>query len=258
MVMAISGIKCFFNFNPFIKLDGYYLLSDFLEIPNFRRKAFAYVGSLIKYSWGLGPRPDPALPRRERRLYALYGGVAAASSFGLMAVAFVRAGGYLIDLGQPLALLLLTWLIGAKSLRRLRRLFGSRSRAKKTPGVAATVVDDDEEDEDPVDPPTKLPAVQEPGRMTTALTSLAQFPQGLVKPLRRVPRRILVLVPVVLLVLLMKVELRIPGPFQVLPEGNADVRSAVEGIVEKVLVTEGDSVRPGQVIAPAFRPLAAG
>jgi multidrug resistance efflux pump len=167
-----------------------------------------------------------------------------------MAVAFVRAGGYLIDLGQPLALLLLTWLVGARSQRRLRRLFGSRSRVKQTQKQAATVVeDDDEEDEDSVEAPTQLPAIQEPSRMTTARTSLAQFSQGLVKPLRRVPRRILVLVPVVLVLLLIRVELRIPGPFKVLPEGNADVRSAVEGIVEQVMVTEGDSVRSGQVIA---------
>src|SRR5688572_20304907 len=33
-VMSTSAIKSLFNMNPLIKLDGYYLLSDLLEIPN--------------------------------------------------------------------------------------------------------------------------------------------------------------------------------------------------------------------------------
>ena len=37
VVMATSGIKTLFNLNPLIKLDGYYLLSDWLEIPNLRQ-----------------------------------------------------------------------------------------------------------------------------------------------------------------------------------------------------------------------------
>src|SRR5438045_9659583 len=31
-VMATSGLKTLLNFSPLIKLDGYYLLSDYLEI----------------------------------------------------------------------------------------------------------------------------------------------------------------------------------------------------------------------------------
>ena len=38
LVMVASGLKSLFNFNPLIKLDGYYLLSDYLEIPNLRAK----------------------------------------------------------------------------------------------------------------------------------------------------------------------------------------------------------------------------
>src|SRR5207249_7967948 len=38
IVMATSGIKTCFNLNPLIKLDGYYLLSDYLGIPNLRAR----------------------------------------------------------------------------------------------------------------------------------------------------------------------------------------------------------------------------
>src|SRR5262249_39327800 len=34
VVFGVLGFRIFFNFNPLLKLDGYYLLSDFLEVPN--------------------------------------------------------------------------------------------------------------------------------------------------------------------------------------------------------------------------------
>ena len=44
-------------------------------------------------------------------------------------------------------------------------------------------------------------------------------------------------------------QLRIGGPVTVLPEQNADVRAPVDGIIEQILVDEGQSVRAGDVIA---------
>jgi len=44
IVMTLSGVRSFVDFNPFVKLDGYYLLSDYLELPNLRRRSFKYVG----------------------------------------------------------------------------------------------------------------------------------------------------------------------------------------------------------------------
>jgi multidrug resistance efflux pump len=44
-------------------------------------------------------------------------------------------------------------------------------------------------------------------------------------------------------------ELRVSGPFSVLPIENSDARAAVEGIIDKIYVDEGDEVRAGQLIA---------
>src|SRR5439155_12800556 len=44
-------------------------------------------------------------------------------------------------------------------------------------------------------------------------------------------------------------ELRVAGPFNVLPIENSDVRAAVDGVVDKIYVQEGDYVREGQPIA---------
>src|SRR5688572_18163087 len=43
IVSLTSALKTFLNLNPLIKLDGYYLLSDFLDIPNLREKSFRYL-----------------------------------------------------------------------------------------------------------------------------------------------------------------------------------------------------------------------
>jgi len=44
-------------------------------------------------------------------------------------------------------------------------------------------------------------------------------------------------------------ELRVQGPFSVLPIENCDVRASVDGVVGKIYVHEGDYVRAGQPIA---------
>jgi multidrug resistance efflux pump len=46
-----------------------------------------------------------------------------------------------------------------------------------------------------------------------------------------------------------RLQLRIAGPFTVLPKQNADVRSAVVGIIEEIYVNEGDEVKAGDLIA---------
>src|SRR5207247_6187986 len=48
IVMTGSGVKALLNLSPLLKLDGYNLLSDYLDIPNLRRKSFRYVGARLK------------------------------------------------------------------------------------------------------------------------------------------------------------------------------------------------------------------
>ncbi|MBI4624610.1 MAG: hypothetical protein HY736_15505 [Verrucomicrobia bacterium] len=59
-IMTSSGFKTLLNFKPLIKLDGYYLLSDWLEIPNLRKRAFATIGRGLK-NFSVPPcrRPRP-------------------------------------------------------------------------------------------------------------------------------------------------------------------------------------------------------
>src|SRR5207249_186234 len=81
IVMTLSGFKTLFNFQPFLKLDGYYLLSDYLEIPNLRRKSFRYVGRLIERLFGFARPIAEEVSRREQWIYLVYGLVATVTSF---------------------------------------------------------------------------------------------------------------------------------------------------------------------------------
>ena len=49
--MVVAGISTvLFNGNPLLRYDGYYILSDLLEIPNLAQRATRYWGHLV-YSY---------------------------------------------------------------------------------------------------------------------------------------------------------------------------------------------------------------
>lgn len=57
-VVSVCGVRVLFNINPLVKLDGYYFLSDLLEIPNLRQRAIdAWLGHVRWALWG-GARPS--------------------------------------------------------------------------------------------------------------------------------------------------------------------------------------------------------
>nr|BFE68123.1 hypothetical protein GCM10020092_014240 [Actinoplanes digitatis] len=61
-------VNALFNLNPLLALDGYYLLMDWLEIPNLRGRGLAWVTSRLR-----GRPPSWSGLDREGRIVALYG-----------------------------------------------------------------------------------------------------------------------------------------------------------------------------------------
>lgn len=111
IIIAISGVKILFNFNPLIKLDGYYLLSDYLGVPNLRRKAFTFARDWIKRNvFGRQVRMKPT-SRRERRIYVVFSLLALPYSIGLILLLFWKLGVYLVSNYQSLGLLILITLL---------------------------------------------------------------------------------------------------------------------------------------------------
>lgn len=123
IVMAICGIHTFFNLNPLIKLDGYYLLSDYLEIPNLRSKAFSYLGAKIKKLWGTAPQEIKEVTPRERRIYLSYGLLAGTYSFFLLGFIALRFGGFLTEKYQGLGFILFTVVLMMILKNPLKKMF---------------------------------------------------------------------------------------------------------------------------------------
>lgn len=62
-----------FNANPLMRLDGYYMLSDFLEIPNLRPKADKLTREWISHlCLGIEPRHDPFMPQTNLHWFIIY------------------------------------------------------------------------------------------------------------------------------------------------------------------------------------------
>ena len=61
------------NANPLMPLDGYFALSDWLEIPNLRHRAFAHIDWIVRRRVLRLEMPMPPASERERRIFLLYG-----------------------------------------------------------------------------------------------------------------------------------------------------------------------------------------
>jgi putative peptide zinc metalloprotease protein len=199
------------NLNPLIPLDGYYALSDWLEIPNLRRRSFDY------WTW-LGKRfvlgidmAEPGVTPRERRAFLIYGGLA------LLYTAFVLVASglwFVLVLGRILGPLI--WVIAAiLTVRTIARVKG-RSQAL---AVAAA---------------------------TTWRSGFLSGWNGWI-----------VVVGAVLLVALPFVvpwTLRAHGQFRVEARSRAWLRAQVPGVLDRLYVHEGDTVRAGAPIAALWNP----
>ncbi len=212
VVVATSGLKLVVNLNPLIKLDGYYLLSDYLGVPNLRQKSFAYLRARLKGLSGAVAEGSAEATPRERRIYLAYGLLAGAYSFFLLGLVAVHFGGYLIGRYQGLGFLLFTALLflmlgpGLKrALARQRALVEPTGRARRARALAAWA------------------NRRKRSLIALALASAVAF--------------------------LVRLPLTVSGEFIVSPTRNADVRAQVEGIAEEIYVNEGDRVSAGDPIA---------
>ncbi|HET6879284.1 MAG TPA: hemolysin D [Pirellulales bacterium] len=110
-VCSVSTLM--FNSNPLLRYDGYYILSDLIEIPNLRQKATDILNRKMgEWCLGLEPPDDPFLPERNQMLFALYSIAAAIYRwvivFGIM--------WFLYEVWKPYRLEIIGQIIGVAAL----------------------------------------------------------------------------------------------------------------------------------------------
>lgn len=71
LIASVSTV--IFNANPLLRYDGYYMLSDFLEIPNLQRKSTEYITGLVKRHVFRVKATQPLPPAWQRVQLFVYG-----------------------------------------------------------------------------------------------------------------------------------------------------------------------------------------
>ena len=126
-VMLIGGVSTLvFNGNPLLRFDGYYILSDLLEIPNLAQRSSEYLGYLVKRRvFGKLDLISPGHGRGESIWLTLYAPVSWCYRLIVMvAIALFVAGKYLFP-GVLLALWSVTSTILWPALKGLWFVLGS-------------------------------------------------------------------------------------------------------------------------------------
>jgi putative peptide zinc metalloprotease protein len=224
IVMATSAIKQFFNLNPLIKLDGYYLLSDLLDAPNLRQRAFSYLGNRVRRLVGaVETSVSLEASSRERAIFVAYGVMAFVFSYWFLANIVLGIGGYLTSHYQATGFAVFTAFLGLVFPQPLRRLLGRGSSMSNAVSTTAA-----------------------PAAPATPMTHT-----GGGKHANKKRRVVWVLIAVLLFVfaLVVRIPLRVAGSFELLPARNADVPATLDGVIERIYVEEGSVVQAGDTIA---------
>ena len=87
--LLLCGLGTLVNLNPLLRFDGYYMLSDWLEIPNLRSRAFGMLAA-----W-LCRQPAPVATPRERRIFLAYGAVAVVYSVAVLGFVLLQLGAWI-------------------------------------------------------------------------------------------------------------------------------------------------------------------
>lgn len=132
-LMAVSFISTvLFNGNPLLKFDGYFILIDYLRMPNLAQKAAGYIKYLfMNRVLGISLVPNTAQDSRETVLFGLYGISSFVYRFFLY-TGIVTGVYYRFDkfLGMLLALMAFTLFVVRPVLRGIKGLYEKRSEMK--------------------------------------------------------------------------------------------------------------------------------
>ena len=94
-IMMMTGMMCLIlNWNPLIKLDGYYMLADVVGIINLKEESTAYTSAWVKkHVWHL-PVEVPYIPKRRRLGFVAYALISGVYSYSILYIVARFAGNF--------------------------------------------------------------------------------------------------------------------------------------------------------------------
>ena len=112
-VFLCSISTIIFNLNPLLRYDGYYMLSDYLEIPNLSQKSkTSMINGLRVACLGMKPVQHRSLPKRRRWAFATY----SYASFFYRWFVMLAIFWFLIQILEPYGLNILAYAMIAMSM----------------------------------------------------------------------------------------------------------------------------------------------
>ena len=135
-----------FNLNPLMRYDGYYMLSDFLEIPNMSEKANTLLrNTFSRVCLGIETREDPFMPQRGRHWFVLYAVASAlyrwGGLFGITIFLYTVLKPYeLQSIGIALAWFSMAGIVGNLVFNLYRVMSAPRSEPLSRPRILATLL----------------------------------------------------------------------------------------------------------------------
>jgi putative peptide zinc metalloprotease protein len=125
-VILLTGIAAVaINLNPLIKLDGYYFLTEVIEIPELKERSTAFMSAWFQAKILRMPVEVPVVPRRRVALFAAY--AIASGAYSYLLLFFVvrlsyRLGSKWFSEFALIPSALLTFFLFRSRLRALRRV----------------------------------------------------------------------------------------------------------------------------------------
>lgn len=208
-LMLICSVNTLvFNGNPLMRFDGYYVLSDWLEIPNLRERSNRYVSRvLMDKCLGIELVPEPYMERWRRILFVSYAVLSYVYRWVVTFVILTFMSKFLAPYGLQIISTLLTFvalgsMLGWPTYRLIKNI-RKRGRLPDMKPMRVTI-----------------------SSVIVALLLLAFF--FLPLPVSRI---------------------REPGLVQVQPGELVPLHVGVNGILNKVHVSEGEEVPRGKILA---------
>ncbi|WP_415894451.1 hypothetical protein ACMXYN_08750 [Neptuniibacter sp. PT8_73] len=141
-VMLIGGVSTlFFNGNPLLRFDGYYIMSDLIEMPNLATRSKKYLAYLTqRYLFSVTDQHSPA-ERGERGWLIFYGIASFAYRMFIMFVIILFIAGELFFIGVLLAIWAITTQLVLPLFKMLDFLFThSRLKHKRSKAITYSAV----------------------------------------------------------------------------------------------------------------------